>query len=397
MGRLVGYDRFGWRVLTPDNKVVVTRDCIFDERGIVDRAGNVNGRVPSSRAAGANAHQDSNVVADADECAPAPACEPPARTARALPRRADDAECADGGVRPVWVGDSDDEEEDEVERYPPALERGDDDKLSAGAHSGVKNGGDVKRAATTSREAGATIPQGSTAAADGGAPATAHAHAHTQPHTRTLRPSRGVPPPRFGVDDYVAHMASSQPVPQEPASWREAAASEVWSAAMKKEVESLQERGTWEVVHHPRDEQQVIPSKWVYKAKLRGDGSFDKAKARLVACGNFQMGEGAYSSPAARASTVRVVFAIAAARNEQVTQYDVASAYLYGDLTTPVLRRAPPGIPELNGKFLLLRKAIYGLREAGAVWYELLSSKLTAAGLTRSAHDPAFSSATMPS
>jgi len=71
-------------------------------------------------------------------------------------------------------------------------------------------------------------------------------------------------------------------------------------------------------------------------------------------------------------------------RGLQLTQYDVASAYLNAELEKPAYVYPPPGasslgINGLDGKVLKL-----------TAWNKLLSSKLREAGLTQSKHDACF-------
>lgn len=53
---------------------------------------------------------------------------------------------------------------------------------------------------------------------------------------------------------------------------------------MKEELSALHHNDTWDLV--PRDpEMNVVGSKWVFKTKLKADGSVERFKARLVAKG----------------------------------------------------------------------------------------------------------------
>ena len=63
---------------------------------------------------------------------------------------------------------------------------------------------------------------------------------------------------------------------------------EHWWVAMKSEIESINEKGTWILVPRPKD-RQVITSKWLLRRKLNPDRSLHCHKARLVARGFNQV------------------------------------------------------------------------------------------------------------
>ena len=55
-----------------------------------------------------------------------------------------------------------------------------------------------------------------------------------------------------------------------------------WKVAIHSELESIMANRKWELVELPRG-CKTIGCKWVFKKKLKADGSIDKFKARLVA------------------------------------------------------------------------------------------------------------------
>ena len=57
-----------------------------------------------------------------------------------------------------------------------------------------------------------------------------------------------------------------------------------WKEAIKSEVESILQNHTWELVDIP-PRNKPIGYKWIFKRKLKADGSIDKYKARLEAKG----------------------------------------------------------------------------------------------------------------
>ncbi|MCI13314.1 hypothetical protein A2U01_0034431, partial [Trifolium medium] len=60
------------------------------------------------------------------------------------------------------------------------------------------------------------------------------------------------------------------------------------SRLMGEEIEALHKNQTWELVPCTPN-LHVIGSKWVFKSKLKSDGTLDRLKARLIAKGYHQV------------------------------------------------------------------------------------------------------------
>ena len=73
----------------------------------------------------------------------------------------------------------------------------------------------------------------------------------------------------------------------EPISLDEAITKKVWKSAMEEELKCIEKNHTWEMVELPQNK-IPIDVKWVFKVKLKPDGSVAKHKARLVAKGFMQ-------------------------------------------------------------------------------------------------------------
>jgi hypothetical protein len=135
---------------------------------------------------------------------------------------------------------------------------------------------------------------------------------------------------------------------------------------MTDELKALEASNTWSLTHLPPGK-HPIGCKWVYKVKLKADGSFERYKVRLVAKGYTQQEGLDYSesfSPVAKFSTVRTLLAIASAQHWSLIQLDVNNAFLHGDLIEEVYMLLPPGFPNKGETDLVckLHKSLYGLK-----------------------------------
>ena len=118
-----------------------------------------------------------------------------------------------------------------------------------------------------------------------------------------------------------------------------------WKEAINDEVESILQNHTWELVDLPPSS-KPLGYKWIFKKKMKADGSIDKYKARLVIKG-YKQKEGldyfdTYSL-VTRISSIRMLIAIAAIHNLEIHQMDVKTAFLNGDLDEEIYMEQPEG------------------------------------------------------
>ena len=181
-----------------------------------------------------------------------------------------------------------------------------------------------------------------------------------------------------------------------PSNYTEAMASRFahkWKEAMDREIQELLGRKTWDPIDLPAKRKNT-KSKWVYTVKYKSDGSIDRFKARFVVCGYSQVHgidyENSFSSTM-RASTFRMLVALAAQRNLTAEHLDISNAFCQADLNDVDIWVEPPkGYPTLcgSGQGLKLKKALYGTKQASYLWQQTLCKFLRSVGFTRCRTDP---------
>ncbi|GFT19772.1 retrovirus-related Pol polyprotein from transposon TNT 1-94 [Trichonephila clavipes] len=163
-----------------------------------------------------------------------------------------------------------------------------------------------------------------------------------------------------------------------------------WKKAMESEMNSLSENHTWELSDLPVGA-KAMPCKWVYRLKTNPDGSIHKYKARLVARGFSQRQGIDYSetySPVAKLGTIRTVLSIAAEERMHLTQFDVSTAFLYGDLEETIFMKQPEGFKDGSGRVCKLKRSLYGLKQSPRCWNKCFGQFLTDLGFKASEADP---------
>nr|GEV14146.1 retrovirus-related Pol polyprotein from transposon TNT 1-94 [Tanacetum cinerariifolium] len=136
---------------------------------------------------------------------------------------------------------------------------------------------------------------------------------------------------------------------------------------MTTKIHALENNKTWIFTLLPSGK-TPIGSKWVYKIKLRSDGTIDRYKPRLVAKG-FNQKEGIdYTktfAPVAKMPTVRTLIVVAVQNGWPIQQLDVNNAFLHGDLNEEVYMTVPQGYPHPLPPNVVckLTKSIYGLNK----------------------------------
>uniref|UniRef100_A0A6V7IJ77 Retrovirus-related Pol polyprotein from transposon TNT 1-94 n=1 Tax=Bracon brevicornis TaxID=1563983 RepID=A0A6V7IJ77_9HYME len=190
-----------------------------------------------------------------------------------------------------------------------------------------------------------------------------------------------------------------------------------WLQAMATEMQSIIKNETWIIVDRPKNE-KTISSRIILRNKYNADGSIEKRKARIVARGFSQRPGIDFDetfAPVARISSIRMATALAAEYQLKIKQFDIVTAYLNGILeeeiwmelpqfaeetletligkelkNSEIKNRADKMLQEIQSgdKVCLMKKALYGLRQAGRRWHLRLSEEIKNFGLLSSEYDP---------
>ncbi|KAD7478580.1 hypothetical protein E3N88_01716 [Mikania micrantha] len=149
-------------------------------------------------------------------------------------------------------------------------------------------------------------------------------------------------------------------------------------------MDSIMHNNTWKLTDLPPG-CKPLGCKWIFKRKMKVDGSIDKYKARLVIQG-FRQKEGTdffdTYAPVARISTIRLLIALASIHKLLIHQMDVKTAFLNGELDEEVYMKQPEGfvLPGQENKVCKLIKSLYGLKQAPKQWHQIFDDVILSHG-----------------
>lgn len=138
---------------------------------------------------------------------------------------------------------------------------------------------------------------------------------------------------------------------------------------------------------------KVGTSKLIFSKKLHPDGSFDKYKCRLVFRGDrwVDFFNNKTYSGTVRSETVRLLFSILAETNYEFQSADVRTAFLYGEVPAnqDIYMSRPAGLTDADmPPVVRLRKCLYGLPMASAMFKEHCNKVLIDMGFKATISDP---------
>ena len=171
-----------------------------------------------------------------------------------------------------------------------------------------------------------------------------------------------------------------------------------WWEAMKTEIKGLLEHNTWKLIDRDKvpKGRKVTKSRWCYTIKYNRDGSIERFKARFVVCGYSQVQGEDYThafSATLRATSFRMLMAIAAGEKLSLEHFDVKNAFTQSDIDAEIYTEPPKGF-ETKGadghpQVLKLLKSLYGTKQASRLWQMKLRDHLVNnMGFQNSLSDP---------
>ena len=149
-----------------------------------------------------------------------------------------------------------------------------------------------------------------------------------------------------------------------------------WADAIEKEVRLLYDLfECFKLVPEnegPPEGYNKIPLLWAFAVKYDG-----RRRARCVAGGHKtpDLDEDLYSG-VVNLETVRLAFIAAILMDLKVIAADVSSAYINAFTTEKVYVIAGPEFGQLEGRKLIIVRALYGLKSSGARWHQKLADNL---------------------
>jgi len=168
-----------------------------------------------------------------------------------------------------------------------------------------------------------------------------------------------------------------------------------WYEAWIKEMERVEVRHTYGIL--PDEAQsdkniEAIKSKYAFRLSLNADGTF-KFKVRLVACGYSQRYGKDFTetySPTAKFKSFTTIMHLAAIFNWDINGLDVENAFIETDIDIPINMYLPSDVyrnPDGSKVKVQLFKSLYGLKQAGELFYQNLRDKIIKTGFQPLIHD----------
>jgi hypothetical protein len=200
-----------------------------------------------------------------------------------------------------------------------------------------------------------------------------------------------IPKYKGNLDDFeeytneTAHITATTGTIEEPPSYKAILKDpnkDKWLEALNTEYKKLISQNTWTLVKLPQG-RKPIKGKWVTKIKYPTNGD-PIYKGRWVAKGFLQ--QPGIDFTETYANTVnpisyKLLLAIATAKDWEINQWDVVSAYPNAYLSEELYIEQPEGFEDGTNRVCKLNRALYGLKQSAYEWEQHLKKELAELGL----------------
>ena len=159
-----------------------------------------------------------------------------------------------------------------------------------------------------------------------------------------------------------------------------------WQKAIEKELATMTKNKVFEIL--PQGQRappgyKFAPLHMVFDVKPGGVG-----KARFVAGGHV-VDASSYPVYASvlKSENFRILLTIASDNKLQVVTGDIGGAYLNAPAKEKIYSKAGPEFKEFEGRTIIIKRALYGLKTSAGAWWEHLASSLRQLGFKTSTMD----------
>ena len=176
-------------------------------------------------------------------------------------------------------------------------------------------------------------------------------------------------------------------------------------AVIQELVTNMGDHNVWTYIKPEQARgKHILPSHLFLKIKETPNGQFDKLKARLVGNGSTQ-NETEYnrtSSSTVDFTSLALVLSLSKYLGAKIATVDVPAAYLNAELKETIYMRLDkdiaailcqhdPSLQQYRDRdetiVVLLNKCLYGLKQSGAEWFDVITTFLISIGYTQSVAD----------
>lgn len=162
---------------------------------------------------------------------------------------------------------------------------------------------------------------------------------------------------------------------------------EKWKQSIEEELQAHAKNETWQLIKKPEGV-RVIGCKWVFRIKDEPSGPLYKSRLCAKGCSQKQgIDYKEIYAPTVRYDTVRILLSEAVQHNLNIFQFDVKTAFLYGDVKEDIYMTPPEGLDTDSNMVCKLKRSVYGLKQAPRCWNQKFDTALKKFGFNNSHAD----------